>query len=478
MDQENREWSRISKDLVQDPGNYELWQKLVAAAEHDNGKGITKSSTFTALACLRLSYEDFLKQYPLLFKYWSAYALWEFKLGQVERADEIFRKGLRHLSFLIEFWMCFLRYQIETCTNNINETLDLFEEARSKIGYHFHSFEFYSLYLDFLKGYLNETNDFEKRYFILLRMIVEIPTYHYSHFFNLLFESIAQIGQNLRPDTINFLIPPAELETLKKSSPKQIATHLKKVFTDTYIATQYKVYELFSYEKCLARNYYHFSYISQQQLGAWESYIDFLELRQFPRAHIESVYERCLIVTSDYPKFWQKYTNYHVNKQDYCAAVETLSRGFAQCGDYELVVRLADTYIALREPMNARDIIVAYIANNVLTPFPVYEKLVNIEHFMHPQDHDYLLDFVSCLISKTQQAMWFQHILLLPIADASKHELFKQHSQAFSHSPVYQDALCKFRERTSIEPILEESVAEHAFDKEYDKKMATILQEM
>lgn len=75
-----------------------------------------------------------------------------------------------------------MKFKIETISNNIDSILKLFEKSRSFIGFHFYSSEFYELYLEFLDNYKNDNNEFEKKYFILLRIILEIPLYNYGFF--------------------------------------------------------------------------------------------------------------------------------------------------------------------------------------------------------------------------------------------------------------------------------------------------------
>lgn len=60
------------------------------------------------------------------------------------------------------------------------------------------------------------------------------------------------------------------------------------------------------YEDRLGRDFYHPSPLSQAELEAWRTYLDFEEHAGDP-AKIEALYARCLLACCDYPEFWLRY---------------------------------------------------------------------------------------------------------------------------------------------------------------------------
>lgn len=452
----NKEWLAITTELVLDPNNLLLWEKLVVTAEKNQKKGINKASSEEEIEILRTSYESLLEKYPLLYNYWIKYAVWEFKLGNIDKANEIYQTGLQPLGYCIELWVSYLQFKMKTISNNLDEVLVLFEQARLKIGYHFHSYDFYKIYLQFLKNYQDIIPNYQLKYYVLLRIIVEIPLYHYEYFFKILFDIIAEIGksQDLKQQIISLLVPKSELNSFLKFDLKSTSVQLKKIFVDVYITTQFKVYELFNFEKKITKPYFDNEYVSQQQLGNWDRYLDFLELKEYPRECIALTYERCLIPTAAYCQFWIKYADYFIVEENYNQAAACLVKGCFYSNDYKLIVKLIDVHIYLHEFLRAKDIIVQYIKQNIFIPIPIYEKLLNLERLINDDD-EYITNLFKELIKETNNEWFFEHILYYSIPYELKNKLFKEFETNFQNSVIYQRSLEKlqnFHESISIFP--------------------------
>ncbi|KAK6458953.1 uncharacterized protein RJT20DRAFT_10576 [Scheffersomyces xylosifermentans] len=470
----NQEWSKVSTELVQRPDDIKLWEQLVKAAESNNKNGITKSAAVEEIELLRVSYTRFLQKYPLLYNYWVKFADWEFKLGDTKKANDVYVKSLQHLSYSVELWISYLTFKITTMNYNLDEILSLFEEARSKIGYHFYAYEFYKLYLSFLENYQTETNEFKSKYYLLLRIIIEVPLYHYEYFFKKWFNLFVQIGSDdaAAAKLLPLIVPEKELKSFKGTENKQIAVLLKKTYVDAYITTQFKVYELFNFEKHISKQYFDTSIISQQQLSAWERYLDFLELRDYPRAYIISTYERCLIATAKYSKFWLRYSNYFIASKRYIRASEVLTRGVSYSAHFELLIKLIDLNLYLQNFTKARDLVLAYIQTNVSIPLPVYEKLISIERLLHPGDDDYVFGLFRELIKETSNDWFFHHILNYSLPKELKENLFHEFETSFKNSEVYNNALKKLKNRTNSQV---EDKQKFDFEKDYDEEIALCL---
>lgn len=460
-------WSKTSTKLLSDPDNLSLWEQLIKDAEYNNKLGINKSSSVEAVDLLHVTYNKFLDKYPLLFGYWIRYAEWEFKLGNTLKAELIYEKSLQHLSYSIEIWVSYLNFKINTINNNILEVLSLFEKARRHIGNHFHGYEFYVLYLQFLQDY--ETADppkFKSRYYVLYRIIIEIPLYHYEHFFKSFMDIITELAllekEKFRA-ILPYLIPTKDLNRYSKLEPKSVAVSLKKIFVDIFITTQYKVYELYAFEKEFTRQYYDVKLLLIQQQDKWDLYIDFLKLK-YPQEIVMLNIERCLIVTSSYPRFWIKYANYFISSRQFLQAIEVLSRGYSFNNHYKLLIKLIDVHITLEQYTKAKDLLVAYITNNVSIPIPIYEKLIAVERLTN-DDETYLISLFKEIILETNNDWFFQYILLFgSISKEAKLGLCNELTD-FKDSENYKDALRKL----SLKGREEKEIDFSAF---YDEEMA------
>src|SRR2546421_8531232 len=71
---------------LEDPDNFENWEKLVRAAESLEG-GLNRNSSPQSIATTRDCYDRFLAKFPLLFGYWKKYADLEFSIAGTEAAE-------------------------------------------------------------------------------------------------------------------------------------------------------------------------------------------------------------------------------------------------------------------------------------------------------------------------------------------------------------------------------------------------------
>jgi pre-mRNA-processing factor 39 len=73
---------------VDDPDNFDSWEKLVRAAETQEG-GLNRNSSPQSIAATREVYDRFLAKFPLLFGYWKKYADLEFSIAGTEAAEMV-----------------------------------------------------------------------------------------------------------------------------------------------------------------------------------------------------------------------------------------------------------------------------------------------------------------------------------------------------------------------------------------------------
>ncbi|KAI5301935.1 hypothetical protein KEM56_001208 [Ascosphaera pollenicola] len=87
-EQENVELKRLNVEVNEDPDNFDSWEKLVRAAEAQEG-GLNRNSNPQAITATRQIYDQFLAKFPLLFGYWKKYADLEFSIAGVEAAEMV-----------------------------------------------------------------------------------------------------------------------------------------------------------------------------------------------------------------------------------------------------------------------------------------------------------------------------------------------------------------------------------------------------
>ncbi|CAK7897637.1 hypothetical protein CAAN1_04S00848 [[Candida] anglica] len=422
MEQENKDWIKLSEVLVSKPDDFETWQKLVEAAEagstHD---GISKSSTSTELNILRITYENLLDKWPLLHQYWLNYAEWEFKLGHTENCRQVYQRALVQLPRSIECWLAYTKFIILTSCDE-SETLKVLESARYHIGNHFYSHEFYDEYLTYLESRSKYDENMRKRFYILLRIIIELPLYHYGKYF----KTFIQLVDKLDHQTAKYLIPDREMSRYNLKDLKQTSSKLKKLFTDVYISTQFKVYGLYTYEKRITRSYFHVNYLSKDQLNVWQEYLDFVELK-YPEL-VELTYERCIVSTALYKDFWIRYSDYYIRKsQSIESAKQILLKAISitPMTNIELKLKLIDLETFQGNHVKARDIV---LMNLRLFPecLPLIVKLLNLERMLHPNDDEYVLGLFETLISETKLVYLYKELVNYKFEDHAMSKFFRK----------------------------------------------------
>ncbi|EDK45205.1 hypothetical protein LELG_03384 [Lodderomyces elongisporus NRRL YB-4239] len=433
-----KKWSDISTELIKDPDNFSLWQRLIEAAEYNDKQGICKATPKTQLLILRTSYVKFLEKYPFMYKYWVRLAEWEFKLNDdTERAILVYRLAFQHLRYCIELWCAYLQFRVDTISNNVEEVLGLFEEARGLIGNHFYAYEFYNMYLSFLETYSTEENDFKRKYYILLRIVLEVPLYHYQHFYSKYMKLIKDVAdpQKVTLKDLKYIVPERDLH----KDRKKLLLSLKKTFTDAYATIQYKVYELYHFERKFSRQYNDVKLLSRQQLEAWEEYFEFLELKNYSQQLIEMNYYRYLYICGNYPRSWINFANYYIYHEKYNMARYILSRGWQYLGNHEILIKLVDIEIFLKQFQRAKDLITSYLKYSISVPIPIYEKLINVEHILNNSD-DHLLDLFKEVISETRND-WFFSVLTYYSIDKQKKLKFMEEMSEFKDQQFYKKAM-------------------------------------
>ena len=370
----NAKWNKISTELIQDPNNLDLWKELILSSETIDKKPITKSSSSEQIKLLKTSYESFLNKYPFEFKYWMKYANWEFKLGNTNQANEIYLKSLDISPWCIELWIDFLKFKIETISNNIDSILKLFEKSRSFIGFHFYSSEFYELYLEFLDNYKNDNNEFEKKYFILLRIILEIPLYNYGFFYKKWFDLIDKLSKDekLAKDKLQYILPNDNYKIDKK-----LFAELKKRFTDAYISTQFHTFELYNFEKKLITKR---KTMSIQDIEAWLGYIEYLEIKQYPNKFIELVYYRWIYKETTNEVIWLKLADFYIYHNKFNQARKSLNDALRYVNnDYKVLIKLVDLEIYLKNYQRAINLLIGYLQFNTNIPLVIQEKVMQVK---------------------------------------------------------------------------------------------------
>lgn len=413
-DGDGDDWQAVSLKLLREPHDFDLWQQFIFAAEYPDGRAVDVTSSELKKSQLRQSYESLLRKYPLLSKYWIAYAHWEQKLDNIAIANEIFSKGLRYVRLDLHYWLAYLRFKIETTSNNILRVAELLEDAREAVGFHYYSFELYSLYIAFLKTYSTAENNYERKLGLLLRLTMEIPMYDYAGLFKEILAFIQPKNHSFKH--LESFLGEAVLKTIKKECNNNSNLILKKVsklVSDTYVVSQFKSFELYTFEKNIKSPISHTSTkISAQERGNWHQYMMLVE-HNFSFEYVVQLYQRCIYLTSSSSEFYEKFVNFLIFSQKYNLARQYLQLGLSLIpnhGNTTLLLRLIDLEIYCGKINRARDLVVSYILSNKNVPVTIYDKLLEVEAYKNGDDEEHLCHLTKEIIKATRSTTYFKKI--------------------------------------------------------------------
>lgn len=308
-------WSQLYAQIEGNSDAFDIWEELIEASEALEG-GICKASSDRAIQLLRFTYDTFLKRFPQMHMYWIKWAKWEFKLGQTEEAERIFRQAVGNIPCSVPLWKeyCGFKFLIEP---DVNRTRQLFETAVEQVGLHFLSHSVWDLYIQF-----EEREQDEYRLFRLYERIVKIPLHQYARYFSKLMALCEKVPLEIQ-------VPPAYLEQFRaeyeveKSEQENIGNHsttdellqeeqsdlrsrILTFYHQIYVSTQNHVAARWQYESTIKRSFFHVVYLFEEEMVNWRRYLHFEEV-EGDEDRIITLYERAVIPTARYEEFWIRY---------------------------------------------------------------------------------------------------------------------------------------------------------------------------
>ncbi|CEJ55614.1 Putative Pre-mRNA-processing factor 39 [Penicillium brasilianum] len=311
-EEENAELRKLETELVDDPDNFETWEKLVRGAEALEG-GINRNSNPQAITTVRNVYDRFLAKFPLLFGYWKKYADLEFSITGTEAAEMVYERGVASISPSVDLWTNYCSFKAET-SHDAEIIRDLFERGASSVGLDFLAHPFWDKYIEF-----EERVEAQDKIFAILGRIIHIPMHQYARYF----ERYRQLAQT-RP--LAELAPTetmsefrSEIEAASSHVPpgakaeaeieRDLRLRVDNYHLEVFSKTQTETTKRWTYESEIKRPYFHVTELDEGQLTNWKKYLDFEESEgSFNR--IQFLYERCLVTCAHYDEFWLRYARW------------------------------------------------------------------------------------------------------------------------------------------------------------------------
>ncbi|PGH28001.1 hypothetical protein AJ80_00256 [Polytolypa hystricis UAMH7299] len=311
-DEENAELKNLNAEVLEDSDNFETWEKLVRAAEGQEG-GINRNSSPQAITATRTAYDQFLAKFPLLFGYWKKYADLEFSIGGTEAAEMVYERGIASVTNSVDLWTNYCAFKVET-SHDSDIIRELFERGASSVGLDFLAHPFWDKYLEF-----EERLEATDKIFAILGRVIHIPMHQYARYFER-YRQLAQtrpVAELASAETLTQFrsevdgaaagIPPgskSEAETERDLRLRLDAYHL-----EIFSRTQTETTKRWTYESEIKRPYFHVTELDEGQLANWRKYLDFEE-GEDSYSRTQFLYERCLVTCANYEEFWLRYARW------------------------------------------------------------------------------------------------------------------------------------------------------------------------
>ncbi|KAL3473543.1 hypothetical protein BJX99DRAFT_248851 [Aspergillus californicus] len=311
-EEENAELRKLEEELLEDPDEFETWEKLVRGAEALEG-GVNRNSNPQAITTVRNFYDRFLAKFPLLFGYWKKYADLEFSITGTEAADMVYERGIASISCSVDLWTNYCSFKAET-SHDTDIIRELFERGANCVGLDFLSHPFWDKYIEY-----EERVEASDKIFGVLSRVVHIPMHQYARYFER-YRQLAQtrpLTELASPEIISQFraeleaasgeaAPGAKVDAeMERDLRLRVDGHHLEIFSKTQTETTKR----WTYESEIKRPYFHVTELDEAQLVNWKKYLDFEEAEgSYPRTQF--LYERCLVTCAHYDEFWQRYARW------------------------------------------------------------------------------------------------------------------------------------------------------------------------
>lgn len=314
----------------------------------------TFTDTEDNLEAARSAYNCFLRYYPYCFGYWKKFSDLEKKQGDLDKAREVFSRGVKAIHVSIDLWVHYLNFTIQQNQGKENSQdiiRKLFNEAINAAGMEFKSNKLWNAYIEWEKSLGNL-----KRVTEIYDKLISTPTQQYlknwerfkqhleSHPLSEVLPTEEYVQLMQRIDAI----PPgmttneepsiitnedegktddSETKEVKNDNEKETDKIKERVIAEResiFVETAGEIKKRWKYEEAIKRPYFHVKPLEKSQISNWKEYLDY-EIRQGGHKRICFLFERCVVACALYEEFWEKYIEY-IEPRDQNAARKVFLR--------------------------------------------------------------------------------------------------------------------------------------------------------
>ncbi|XP_035473596.1 pre-mRNA-processing factor 39 isoform X1 [Scophthalmus maximus] len=322
------EFDKLFKGCEENPEDFNGWVYLLQYVEQEN-----------VLAAVQKAFDVFFLRYPYCYGYWKKYADIEKKHGNVQVAEEVYRRGLQAIPLSVDLWLHYLTYIKENSDPSDPDTEGhiraAYEQSVLAAGTDFRSDRLWESFINWeteQQQLANVTAIYDR--------VLGIPTQLYSQHFQRFRDHVqnnnpkhflsekefvelrlelskasllAMISNDGDTPAADEEIPPG-VEDL--TDPAKRVTEIEnmrhkviEVRQEVFNHNEHEVSKRWAFEEGIKRPYFHVKALEKTQLNNWKEYLDF-EIENGTPERVVVLFERCLIACALYEEFWTKYAKY------------------------------------------------------------------------------------------------------------------------------------------------------------------------
>uniref|UniRef100_A0A673W7I7 Pre-mRNA-processing factor 39 n=1 Tax=Salmo trutta TaxID=8032 RepID=A0A673W7I7_SALTR len=322
------EYEKLVKGCEENPEDFNGWVYLLQYVEQENHLGV-----------VRKAFDAFFLHYPYCYGYWKKFADMEKKHGNVQVAEEVYRRGVQAIPLSVDLWLHYMSFIKDNADHEDPETPGriraAYEHAVLAAGTDFRSDRLW-------EAYINWETEQEKLANVtaIYDRILGIPTQLYSQHLQRFKEHVqnnnpkhflseeefvqlrvelakanvaaaangegeeATPAEELPPGTEDLPDPAKRVTEIENMRHKVIESR-QEVFNQN----EQEVSKRWAFEEGIKRPYFHVKALEKTQLSNWKEYLDY-EIENGTPERVVVLFERCLIACALYEDFWTKYAKY------------------------------------------------------------------------------------------------------------------------------------------------------------------------
>ncbi|XP_034017499.1 pre-mRNA-processing factor 39 [Thalassophryne amazonica] len=322
------EFEKLFKGCEDNPEDFNGWVYLLQYVEQENN-----------IVAVRKAFDVFFYRYPYCYGYWKKYADIEKKHGNIQVAEEVYRRGLQAIPLSVDLWLHYLTFIKDNSDQTDPETEGriraAYEHAVLAAGTDFRSDRLWESYVNWeteQQRLANVTAIYDR--------ILGIPTQLYSQHFQRFKEHVQSnnpkhflseeefiqlrlelsktnpagmvgdegetpVSEEELPPGTEDLVDPAKRVTEIENMRHKVIEVRQEVFNHN----EHEVSKRWTFEEGIKRPYFHVKALEKTQLNNWSEYLDF-EIENGTPERVVVLFERCLIACALYEDFWIKYAKY------------------------------------------------------------------------------------------------------------------------------------------------------------------------